>query len=177
MGINFSTGTQSYPGNIVLHSEVALNGNSQANWTSIPQGVKSIVVSFSNISHNGNGNTLLIQIGDNVSGVLTSGYTGTWMHENLAGGAGGRTNRNGFEFYQQGTAYYGSGIAHLQLHDDGNTHYWVCTMVIGQQSSEHVVHGGGFRSLSGSSRYLDRVRFSTSTGNFDSGLATLSYSW
>lgn len=129
-----------------------------------------------NVSINTGGNRQLIQIGDNSAGIFTSGYVGTWMHENLSGGAGGREQSSGFEFYQIEASYYGHGIAHLVLHDDGNTHYWVCTMVIGQKDSPHVVHGGGYRNITGG-RSIDRVRFNVQSGQWDSGQATLSYSW
>ena len=83
MAINFATGgTQSYPGNTVLHSEKSLNGNSSVQWNSIPAGVQRIDVSFMNVSINTGGNRQLIQIGDNSAGIFTSGYEGTWMHEN-----------------------------------------------------------------------------------------------
>ena len=177
MAINFANGgTQSYPGNTVLHSEKSLNGNNHVQWNSIPAGVQRIDVSFMNVSINTGNNRQLIQIGDNYNGIFTSGYTGTWMHENLSGGAGGRQQTSGFEFYQIEASYYGHGIAHLVLHDDGNTHYWVCTMMIGQKDSEHVVHGGGFRNITGG-RSLDRVAFNVQSGQWDSGQATLSYSF
>tara|TARA_R100000388_G_C7160018_1_gene118724 strand:- start:96 stop:632 length:537 start_codon:yes stop_codon:yes gene_type:complete len=178
MAIKFATGTQSYPGNTVLHSEKSLNNNSYVQWNSIPAGVQRIDISFMNVSHNHSDAQTLIQIGDSSSGILTGGYTGTWMHQNLSGGAGGRQNSNGFEFYQRSAAYTGHGIAHLVLHDDGNTDYWVCTMTVGQTPSgyEHVIYGGGWRSMTGGYS-LDRVRFSVNYGSFDNGQATLSYSW
>ena len=177
MAINFATGgTQQYPGNMVLHTKYNLNGNSTVQWSSIPAGVRRIMVSFQNVSHNSNANRMVLRIGDNTSGYMTSNYTGTWMHENLSGGAGGRTQGAGFEFYQADASYKGHGIAHMILHDEGVNDLWVCTMVCGQEQSEHVVHGGGFRSLS-NNVHLDRVEFNLQDGQWDDGSATLSYGW
>ena len=110
MAINFATGgTQQYPGNMVLHTKHSLNGNSTVQWSSIPAGVRRIMVSFQNVSHNSNANRMVLRIGDNTSGYMPSYYTGSWMHENLSGGAGG------------------FGISNLASVKVGTDHYFIMT--------------------------------------------------
>tara|TARA_R100000458_G_C8102912_1_gene128874 strand:- start:41 stop:574 length:534 start_codon:yes stop_codon:yes gene_type:complete len=177
MGINFATGgTQSYPGNQIKSTTHSLNGSSTAAWESLPDGITNIIVSMEEVSTGNNNVPYYIQIGDTDGSYITSGYEGTWIHENTGGSAGGREQGSGFEIYQSGNNYYSTGLCHLQLHVTGSYHKWVCTILHGQRNSEHVAHGGGFRTLSGSAR-LDRVRLSCSSGNFDSGSATLHYSF
>jgi len=178
MGINFSTGTQSYPGNTVIAQEHSLSGSSQVNWTGIPDGIKTMTLSFTDVRQTNTSSQILIQIGDGSAGIHTSGYLGTYLHQNLSGGAGGRQNTSGFELYQYTTNYMATGMAHMVLHDDGNTDYWVCTIMAGQRPNgyEHIAVGGGYRHLTGNQR-LDRVRFRVESGTFNYGTATLTYSW
>tara|TARA_R100000458_G_scaffold58635_1_gene67136 strand:- start:43 stop:576 length:534 start_codon:yes stop_codon:yes gene_type:complete len=177
MGINFATGgTQSYPGNQIKSTTHSLNGTSSATWESLPNGITNIIISCEEVSTGNNDVPWYIQIGDTGGGYITSGYTGTWLHQNLSGGAGGRTQGSGFEIYQSGSGYYSTGLCHLQLHVTGDYHKWVCTVMQGQRNSEHIATGGGYRTISGSSN-LDKVRLSCSSGNWDSGNATLHYSF
>tara|TARA_R100000654_G_C2618031_1_gene117914 strand:- start:49 stop:582 length:534 start_codon:yes stop_codon:yes gene_type:complete len=177
MAINFPEGWQNYPANIVKMSTYTLANTSNNAWTSIPEGVQSITISFEEVSTYNNPAAFYVQIGDNVSGFLTSGYTGTWIHENPSGTAGGREQDAGFEIYQSGSSYYSTGHAHLSLQDTSSSHYWVCSILAGQQHSPHVAHGAGYKILSGSNRYLDRVRFSIASGVWDAGSVSLHYSF
>ena len=177
MGINFATGgTQSYPGNQIKGTTHSLNGTSSATWESLPDGITNMLISFEEVSTSTDNVPQYVQLGDTGGGYITSGYTGTWIHENTGGSAGGRTQGSGFEIYQSGANYYSTGHCYLNLHVTGSYHKWVCTILAGQRNSEHVAHGGGFRTISGSSR-LDKVQLVCSSGNWDSGSATLHYSF
>ena len=174
MAINFPEGTQNFPGNTVRGTEHALNSNSNVTWTSIPQGVQKITLSWRTMSMNGN-NRIIVRLGDtSSSGYYSSNYEGTSQHINQSGGAGGRRESSGFEIYGPDASYYGHGHGTLTLLDDGQADTWVWSYISGQYNGEHVSHGGGYKTL-GSGYELDSVQLLTTSGTFDSGYATLQY--
>ena len=175
MAIVFPEGTQNYPGDTTRGTEHALNTNSSVTWTSIPQHVQRITISWRSMSQSTN-NRIKVRIGDNNGSYQSSGYEGTSQHINQSGGAGGRRESDAFEIYGPTNSYFNHGHATLTLLDDGQSDTWVWSFISGQYNSEHVSHGGGFKTLA-PNYYLDKVQLFTSGGTFDSGFATLQYNF
>ena len=176
MAIVFPEGTQNFPGTTFRGTEHALNSNSNVTWTSIPAGVEKITISWREMSMAGN-YRILVRLGDNSStGYYSSGYEGSAQHINMSGGAGGRRESTGFEIYGNNASYYNHGIATLALLDDGQADTWVWSYISAQYNSEHISHGGGYKTL-GAGYELDSVQLLVTGGTFDSGYATLQYSF
>ena len=154
------------PANVTVGTSQATTSGTSIDFTSIPSGVKRIVMMLNGVSISGTAN-LRIQLGDS-GGVETSGYSGS-----VSAGAGVSNFTSGFDldFASASAVVYGQII--FSLCDASNT--WIAS---GLFVSPATSSSG--RSLAGvkqTSATLDRVRLTTSNGTdtFDAGAVNIQY--
>jgi hypothetical protein len=156
---------------ITLGTPVSASGIS-VDFTGIPATAKRIVIGFTALSSNGTSG-ILIQMGDS-GGVEASGYSGSAIVTNGAGGGAVDTHSTGFYISGLGAAaYVFHGVVTLTLiNSSSNT--WLASVVGGQSDSALVIVSGGSKSLTGT---LDRVRIATQNGTdtFDAGDINVTY--
>ena len=148
---------------------VSLSGTNEAQFTSLPSGIKRITVMFNQISSGSSDTGLLVRLGTS-SGFVTSGYTQASFFV--------RTDTNTSTVFQDGSGFGVIGI------DGSNTVSGV--MTICHQGGNNFVEshtcrinsiqgafGGGKLALGGT---LTQVRVSSSSGNnFDGGTTNIFY--
>lgn len=152
--------------NLTVRSAVSASG-SAVDFTSIPSGIKRIILSFVGVSENGTA-IPLIQLGTGSPGTLeTSGY---------AGAVGDRTavsasSSSGFSTVQTGNAaYVTSGSVILTL-EDSATNTWSISGTLGISSGAAVTSIAGTKSLAAA---LTMVSITT-TDTFDAGSFGIMY--
>jgi len=143
--------------------QTAAGGETAFDFTSIPSGVKKIIIMFDNVSTNGS-NNFLVQIGDS-GGLETTGY----------GSAGSIIDSSpnivsstiGFVIGNQAAGTAMSGHMILTLMNSG-TFKWISSHNLSGEPSVSVMTGAGSKSLSDT---LDRLRITTAgaTNTFDAG--------
>lgn len=139
------------------------------NYTSLPVGIKAIVVMLDGISLSGT-DDIIIQIGDS-GGVETSGYLGS--SANVGGTTTVVRSTAGF-IINPGNAstnvIHGSIVLNLL---DGTTETWVAQGSFGRSDNDAAGFMGGSKSLSAE---LDRVRITrTGTDTFTAGKINIMY--
>lgn len=171
----FQTTTTAAAQNIIgsgltLGTPVTASGAS-VDFTSIPAGVKRIVVDFSGLSTNGTSN-VMVQIGGS-GGIEASSYLGA---ASIINSGGNSTNNftTGFGvtlLESAATVFNGQIILNLQ---DSSTNTWVSSTGGGLSSSATVVVGGGSKSIATT---LDRLRITmvNGTDTFDAGKINIQY--
>ena len=142
--------------------------------TSLPSGIKTIIMSFAGVSTNGT-NNLSIQIGGS-GGIENTGYLGATIQTNGAG-----NNRSNFSsgFFIKGSNSANSlhGVVTLSLLDS-TTNTWSASGVLGTSAgspnTDMQITMGGSKSLSD---VLDRIRLTTEGGvdTFDAGKVNINY--
>lgn len=155
---------------VVLGTSTSASGTS-VDFTGIPSGVRSIVISLVGVSTNGTSN-VICQIGDS-GGVENSGYLGT-----ASAVATGTTSATAF------TAAFGvnqsvatASVMHGQIIltiVDSSAFTWTSSSTIGLSNTAVTHHGAGSKSLSAE---LDRVRLTMANGTdaFDAGTINIAY--
>lgn len=147
----------------VVATQVSTSGTA-IDFSSIPSGVKQIVIALDGVSLSGTDN-LIVQIGD-AGGLETSGYTSA---SNSA--AAGTQSTAGFILQLAVAANTVDHTVTLNL-VDSSTNKWTATHT-GQRSDNTVFYGHGKKALSAE---LDRVRVTrTGTDTFDAGSISLAY--
>jgi len=137
------------------------------NFSGIPTSVTTVEILFDTVSISGSGH-ILIQIGDS-GGIETTGYTSS--SSGVSDGAGVETSTSGFIVRGAGSSRAFSGVLTLRrFTPTGNL--WVISGTVGTASDAITVLVGGRKTLSGN---LDRVRITTTAGNFDSGQINIVY--
>lgn len=158
------------PSSVTLATPQASTSGTSIDFTSIPAGVRRVVVTFAGVSTNGT-NAILIQLGDS-GGVETSGYLGTGMR--IAGSATAEsTFTNGFASnHASASAVLHGGVTLSLLSASANT--WVASGVLTRSDTAAAVLVSGSKSLSD---VLDRVRITTDGGTdtFDAGTINIAY--
>ena len=163
--------TAASAGGFTLSSELTTTSGSSANFTSIPSGVKMIIVSWEGLSTTGGGIDGYLQIGDS-GGLETSGYLGS-IARVPSGTPVVASQTNGMYFADNwgGVSTGKHGQAVLTLKDSSNF-TWIMTSMSGQDSGQNEQMMGAFsKSLSAE---LDRLSLFT-TGTFDAGSVALLY--
>ena len=159
-------GTDFRMGGVTLGTEASPTSGTTVDYTSIPPGVKRIVIAMEGMSWDGSGKPL-IQIGDS-GGVETSGYVSqAWAATNNAA-----TATAGFVLaYNSDASYTSDGLIWLQsIESTGVT--WVCASQLAHSSS-YYGSSTGIKTLSG---VLDRVRItSDNADDFDAGSVNISF--
>ena len=160
-------GTDFRMGGITLGTEVTPTSVTVVDYTSIPVGVKRILIAFEGLSTDGSGKWL-IQLGTGGS-AETSGYVSqAWAATNNAA-----TSTAGFVLnYNSDASYLSDGIIILQsIEPTGVT--WVSSSQV-QYSTSYAGRGTGRKTLAGA---LDMVRITTDAADdFDAGSVNISFS-
>ena len=157
-------------GGFTLGTEQATTSGSTITFGSIPAGTKVIKLMFNGVSADA-GVNLLCRIGD-AGGIETSGYVGgsNLMIETGPAIAGG-TDTVAFPIKGDNAANIHNGVLTWALLDSTNFD-WVCSYA-GQAEGNHVVCGGGTKSLSAELTQLD---VTLPSGSFVAGSMNISYS-
>jgi len=151
------TGTL-YP--LVSGTAVASTSGTSIDFTGIPSTAKRVTVMFNGVSTNGS-SVLTIRLGT-VSGVVATGYGGTYWQSNATNGA----ISTGFTIGgSNATTIFCHGVAQFVLLES-NT--WAGNVNLGRVGGIDFVLVGGSVALGG---VLDRVRITTNNGTdvFDAG--------
>ena len=152
---------------ITSGTAVASTSGTSIDFTSIPSWVKRITVMFVGVSLSGS-DSFLFQLGagsvTNTGYLLTSGY----IQGSTANAT--QTSTSGFFLASANASALTHGHVVFTL-STGNT--WVCSMNTAQTTSQLVMFGAGYVTLSGA---LDRVRLTTTgTNTFDAGSINILY--
>lgn len=153
-----------------LGSPTATTSGTSIDYTSIPAGVRRVVMTFSGVSTNGTSN-MVIQIG--AGSVLTSGYVGTCTNLGASAISTGSFT-NGLNLQNLSSASVSlSGIVTLSLLNSA-TGLWTMNAQLGDPGTTGGYSAGASRTLSGT---LDRVRLTTAGGTdtFDAGSINIMY--
>jgi hypothetical protein len=154
---------------LTLATEQASTSGTSIDFTSIPTGVRRIVVLFNGVSTNGN-DDILIQLGDS-GGVENAGYVSFGTTES-GGTSTARTDGFIIETASANTSlFYGQLILHLQ---DSSDNTWIASGHFVTDSTTLATSTAGGKALSA---VLDRVRITTTGGTqtFDAGSINLIY--
>ena len=157
------------PAGLTQGTAVASTSGTAIDYTGLPSGIKSIRISFSGVSTNGN-NQYLIQIGDS-GGFETSGYLGASGYQGNAD-QGTQLLTSGFVMQTGDSNSVFTGIVHLVL-VDGSTNTWVSSGMFGSTATAYLRFGAYGKSLSSE---LTQVRItSVSADTFDLGKVNIQY--
>lgn len=157
---------------IVLGTEQASTSGNSIDFTSIPSGVKRIVIMFVGVSTNGTA-AIIVQIGDS-GGIETTGYSGSLI-STISGSANtGSARTDGFGVSNPAAAsslFHGSLILSLE---NSSAFTWVGQGITGLSTGNQTDQSGGSKSTSAE---LDRVRITTANGTdtFDAGVINISF--
>lgn len=165
-------GTPTFPvGIATLGTPQASTSGTAIDFTSIPSGVKRIMVMGNGVSTNGTSDYLL-QIGD-AGGIETSGYLGTGSQVLNGATPNGANYTTGFGIFQNSAANVIHFIFELVL-VNSSTNTWMAKLIGGHSNSATSTLGAGSKSLTGT---LDRLRITTVTGTptFDAGEINILY--
>jgi hypothetical protein len=156
---------------LVLAAMVASTSGTSIDFTSIPAGVRRILVMYDGTSMNATAEWI-VQIGDS-GGIETTGYLGSAIAAVAGGASAGSTPTNGFGLLNVNSSAVAHGIGVLTLMDV-STNLWSWGVSIGLSNAGASASGGGTKSLSA---VLDRVRLTTiaGTATFDAGNVCLCY--
>lgn len=148
--------------------------STSVDFTSIPSGVRRVIVNFVNLSTDGT-DPLLIQIGDS-GGVETTNYVSASTLTVAGGATTGGNSTAGYiiQSVLAANALTGSYVLNNGDADStGQTWYGSGNLVRLTGNSE-IIHAAGYKVLSA---HLDRVRITTSGGTnaFDNGTIGISY--
>ncbi|MBH48808.1 MAG: hypothetical protein CME71_11630 [Halobacteriovorax sp.] len=147
-------------------TEADMSSGSSTTFSSIPSGVKQIIIMFNETS-NTTGNRILVTIGDS-GGLETSGYVSTSMESLSAGAVTAFASTSDFIMALQSTPAI-SGTMVLTLEDPANF-TWVASHSM-KFTTTRTMHGGGSKSLSAE---LTQLRIASPT-DFDGGSINIMY--
>ena len=155
--------TGSITGIITTSSDVSPSGNAEADFLSLPSGIKRIFINFYGVSGAGSDVAALIRLGTS-AGLKNSGYGSTTHY-----GSGGTNDSSGIAVYGTQTSSAINGIVIL-THMGSNI--FVSSHSI-RYNNANGAFGGGYVQLDNT---LDRIRVQLiSGGNFDSGTINLMF--
>lgn len=164
--IGGATGGQ---GGITVGTAIATTSGTSHDFTGIPSWVKRVTVMLSGVSTNGASNVQL-QLGT-VSGVETSGYTGSSSYITGTNSCGNTTITSGVgTVFALNTSVRVGSVVFTNV--SGDT--WCATGVLSDATNDDTVHLAIVKSLSGT---LDRIRLTTVNGTdvFDAGSVNILY--
>lgn len=144
----------------------ATTSGTSVTFSSIPSGVKRIIISFNGVSGSSSGN-ILVQIGD-AGGVETSGYVSTAAITQTTPATLNSTA--GYAIYGNDAANAFSGQMTLTL-VDASSFTWASSHA-GSLITTAISSGGGTKSLSAE---LTSVVISITSGAFDAGSVNIQY--
>ena len=156
----FLRGDNAWAGTITSGTAVASTSGTSIDFTGIPATAKRVTVMFNGVSTNGS-SVLTIRLGT-VSGIVATGYGGTYWQSNT----GNAAISTGFTIGASNAAsIFCHGVAQFVLLES-NT--WAGNVNLGRVGGIDFVLVGGSVALGG---VLDRVRITTNNGTdvFDAG--------
>ena len=142
---------------------ISMSGQDEADFLSLPSGIKRIQINFNGLSASASDASALIRLGKS-DGLVTSGYvsTSSW-------GSSQVQDTSGFIVYGTGGSNTISGIATINHMGSNN---FVTSHAV-RYNSSNSVFGGGHVALGGT---LDRLRVQgVSGGTFDAGTVNITY--
>ena len=150
-------------------SLVTLSGTA-VDITGIPPWAKRITLNFNGLSTNG-ASLKLVQLGTS-AGIQTTGYRGSSVVTNGAGGSG-ISSIEGMVFFSNNPANIWVGSA-VFTRASATANLWVGTAVVGLAGETFALFSGMDVTLPGS---LDRLRLTTANGTdaFDAGFVSVSW--
>lgn len=154
-----------------LGTPVATTSGTSIDFTSIPAGVKQIVISYRGVSTSGN-SQFIVQIGDS-GGVETTGYSCQAMKfADTPAITSSGSYTSGWIFNQGAAATANSGSLVLTL-ENATAFAWCGTGML-QDNNATMTISAGSKALSAT---LDRVRITTYNGSdtFDAGEINIAY--
>jgi hypothetical protein len=163
------TGTETNVTGLRLGTSASASGTT-IDFTSIPEGMKKITISFSLVSTNGT-SIPLIQIGDS-GGIENTGYTGSASVLTAAVTSSLQTTGFGLTNAMAAASVFNGNWTLSLL--DASTNTWTASGSVGFSNSAAVGLGAGAKSLTGT---LDRVRITTVNGtdSYDAGTINIMY--
>ena len=167
--VNAGATALAYANPITIMTAQATTSGTAFDFTSIPVGVRRIVMYFNEISLSGTDN-YLVQLGD-AGGPETGTYVSTSVGVANAAASVGVDSTSGFIVYTGNAGNILSGFIILQRVTVGS-HLWVASHTCKANTTSSIV-GGGTKTLSAE---LDQIRLTrTGTDTFDSGSVQVSY--
>lgn len=158
---------------LTLGTKQATTSGTTKDFTSIPSGVKQIIVMFDGVSLSGS-SAVEVQLGD-AGGIETSGYLAAVGFVRDAATPSTSTSTAGFPVsgLAAGGAFYGQLVLTLM---DAATNTWAGSLggLNTGTGTNYAMCGGGTKSLSAT---LDRVRVMSANGTdtFDAGSVNIAY--
>jgi hypothetical protein len=155
--------------NVVLVTQVSLNGLQTYDFTGLPSWVKKITMTVNAVSSSGN-DLIAVLIGDS-GGIETTGYNGSII--SVSGATPGSSNSDGGLYFitsNSSTAIH-NGVITIDRHDTSNN-VWAMAINMGRSDTGGGTFGSKLKALTAT---LDRVRISVAAGTFDAGTVAISY--
>ena len=159
-----------------LGTPTASTSGTSISYSSLPSGIKKLSVLFHEVSIDATG-TIIIQIGDNTSGLKTSGYSIQLRREVANDSTSGAGLNTGFGASYSSTSFEKlSGEMVISLISSADFR-WVCNSQF-QDTAGATTEMYSCNGTVDISAVLDRVTITTvaGTANFDSGQVNISYS-
>jgi hypothetical protein len=153
---------------LTLGTSVATTSGTSIDFTSIPSGVKIVIISFSGVRLNST-DDILIQLGDS-GGVETTGYQSTSTLTST--GVNTISSTSGIVLNTAGATgftFHGSIILSLL---DATTNTWCANASLGREGGASACFGGGSKSLSGELTTI-RLTSSAGTNTYNGGIANI----
>ena len=149
-------------------TEQATTSGGDVTFSSIPAGVKMIVISFMGFSE-ANGYDLFVQLGDS-GGIETSGYLGDNSNIYSATAATSGSTTDSMQVNIMAAADVSHGTMILTLGDAQNT--WTQMHVLASSQANKVFWGAAAKTLSGE---LTQLKIGAAAGTMDAGSVNIMY--